>query len=58
MEGRLVQARGLAGWLVRRGAMRMGGAAGMWLCIYILVSLLFQPVRSRAVFETCVSGHV
>jgi len=51
-----LQARGLAGWLVRRGAMRMGGAAGM--CLYILVFLLPQPVRSRAILETCVGGHL
>jgi hypothetical protein len=29
-----VQARGLAGWLVRRGAFRMKGAAGMRFYIY------------------------
>ena len=51
-----VQARGLAGWLVCRGAMRMGGAAGM--CLYMLVFLLPQPVRLRALFETCVGGHL
>ena len=51
-----VQARGLAGWLVRRDAMRMGGAVGM--CLYILVFLLPQPVRLHALFETCVGGQL
>jgi hypothetical protein len=54
---RFVQAYGLAGWLVRRVSFRIGGATGMWFYIHILVFLLPQPVRSRALFETCASDH-
>ena len=45
----------LAGWpaevLLRWGCRRH-------VVIYILVFLLPQPVRSRALFATCVSGHI
>ena len=60
-------------WFVWGGGRHAGGLAGwsaevlsVWgvpqacgcIYIYILVSLLFQPVRSRAILDTCAGGHL
>ena len=48
-----------AGWLAGWSAeVLLGWGCRRRVVVYILVFLLPQPVRSRALFETCVSGQI